>query len=609
MVDDADTHVDSTFVTEQLLPGLLLTSLLGLVVGVQLVHTTFALAFEERRRELAVAVAVGATPRRVARGLLVEAAILGGIGGILGTAGAALTGRTFVAGLSEQVERLSGLQLSVHLTPSLILLGIAVGVLAAVTAAIRPARAAARLDLAGELAERERHDPRPPRRRLGLGIAALGTVAGLVIGWLGWRDGSIERWQPTAAFAGILLAGTCAFRLPGALAADAVRLVGRSRLGRRGPVHVAVGALLGDPRRTASVTNALGAVAILSIAVSAIFASVTAAAEREADLGIGEGVYVSPLGTNNITGIDSKLPPAAQAELAAVPGVASLVPVRYSGIEHPDVGDVAVVATETTPAIEVFRGEGPRASREAGRVMVGSAFARTRDLDPGDSFTVPGVHGSVELTVGGIWASPENIGSSITLDHDTFTAIVGDRPASSYVVRPEPGVSPTELARRIRDANVHDRLVVLDPDAYGAELAREFEDFGKPFIALQRALFLVGFAATLSTLLLAAVQRRRELATLAAVGMPPADLGRMVLAEAAVLGLVATAVGAVGGLVMYVTYGFASLSVSGLATEWVVPWQSVPLVGLAVVAVAVAGAAWPAWRSTRIEPAVALRYE
>jgi hypothetical protein len=40
-----------------------------------------------------------------------------------------------------------------------------------------------------------------------------------------------------------------------------------------------------------------------------------------------------------------------------------------------------------------------------------------------------------------------------------------------------------------------------------------------------------------------------------------------------------------------------------------VPGQVLPVVLVVVVLVALGGAAWPAWRSTRVEPALALRYE
>ena len=609
VVRGADEPVGASFVTAQLLPGLLLTSLAGLVVGMQLVHTTFVLALEERRRELAVAAAVGATPRRIAAGLIAEAAVIGAAGGLLGTAGAAVVGRAFVDSLSVQVERTAGLHLSTHVPPSLVAVGLTIGVVVAVVAAVRPARAAARLDLAGELSERDRRDPEPKGRKLGLAIALAGTVVGLGLGWLAWRDGSLAPWQPTVGLIGMLLASSCAFRLPGLLAVDAVRLVSRSRLAQRGPLHVAVGALRGDPGRAKAVTNALGVAAALTVTLGAVVPALEATASRNAKESVAGGVLVSALAVNNSARIDSKLPPDAIAALTRVDGVDRLTTIRFSRVEHPDIS-VAIVGTDGTgPNFDVLRGSDRAASFAAGQVMIGPAFARSRGLSTGDTVELPGVDGPVELTVGGIWSSSEDLGRSIHMSNEQFAAVAGARPAQYHVAVPERGVSPDDLARRIRAANLYDRAKVLSPEEFGAELAGEVQRFVDPFLALQRALLLVGFVATGATLLLAAVQRRRELATLAAVGMPPADLARVTLAEAGVLGVVATVVGTVAGYVAYASFVFLSQSLTGLGLVWVLPWSIVPLVLLLVVAVALAGAAWPAWRSTRIDPAIALRYE
>jgi putative ABC transport system permease protein len=320
---------------------------------------------------------------------------------------------------------------------------------------------------------------------------------------------------------------------------------------------------------------------------------------------------VSVLGVNNTARIDSKLPPSAADAMAALPEVGALAHTRYALLHHPDTGVVGVWTTGTAdvPNLHVYRGRDRAEALAAGEVMIGPALARRRDLDPGDRFTVPGLHGPVELTVGGIWAGAESLGSSIFLDGPGFEAIAGDRPPTYQLASPAPGVGLDELSEAIERAGLDDHLRAFTPEELGDQLAADIGDFVDPFTALQRALLLVAFIATLSTLLLAAVQRRRELATLAAVGMAPGDLARMTLAEAAVVGLVATALGVVAGSATYVSFVFLSPTVTGLPMAWVSPLGAVPVVLPLVVAVAVAGAAWPAWRSTRVEPALALRYE
>jgi putative ABC transport system permease protein len=320
-------------------------------------------------------------------------------------------------------------------------------------------------------------------------------------------------------------------------------------------------------------------------------------------------VLVSALAVNNSARIDSKIPPEVIAAIAEVDGVARMDTIRFSAVEHPDISLALVATNGDGPNFNILRGDDRPTSFAAGRVMIGPALARTRGLGPGDTFVVPGVEGPVELTVGGVWSSSEDLGTSLHVSDEQFAAIAGERPASYHIAVPEPGVTAEELAGRIRAVGAHDRLLVLPPQEFGDELAREIQKFVDPFVALQRAMLIVGFVATGATLLLAAVQRKRELATLAAVGMPPAELARVTLAEAGVLGLVATVVGSAAGFVGYAGFVFLSQSITGLPLVWVVPWAVLPLVLVSVVAVALGGAAWPAWRSTRIDPAIALRYE
>jgi putative ABC transport system permease protein len=611
VVEGAGSPIGTTFVTEQLLPGLLLTSLAGVLVGIQLVHSTFALALEERRKELAVAAAVGARPRVAFLGLLTEAAALGAVGGLLGVVGARVVGAAYVGSLSEQVERLSGLHLSTVVPMWVVGLGVAVGVAIAVLAAVKPERAAARLDLAAELSEREQHDPEPGRRRVALAVAMSLIALGLVLGWLGWRDGTLETWQPIAALVGITVASTAAYRLPGLLIGDAVGWLGRTSLGQRNLVGVAIGNLRGEPKRTASIANALGVAAALTVTIGAIVPGVGATARRDVVRSNGDHVLVTPQGTNNTLRIDSRLAPDDVAALAAVPGVAGVTETGFALLDHPSIGSVSVIGGDNpdVPNFDVYRGTGRQEALAAGRVMIGPALARREGLRPGDRFSLPGVNGAVELTVGGVWGTAENIGSSVHLPLEQFTALTGGRPANFHLLAPEPGVGLRELADRVEAAGIDARIEAYDPAELGDTLAGEIEAFVEPFEAVQRALLVVAFVATLSTLLLAAVQRRRELATLAAVGMPPGDLARMTLAEAAIVGALATVVGTAAGLVGYVGFVFLSPSVTGLPLQWTVPVAVVPFVFALVLTVAVAGAAWPAWRSTRIEPAVALRYE
>jgi putative ABC transport system permease protein len=174
---------------------------------------------------------------------------------------------------------------------------------------------------------------------------------------------------------------------------------------------------------------------------------------------------------------------------------------------------------------------------------------------------------------------------------------------------PDDGVSPTELARRVRAAGLGPHVLVLTPQELADMLADEFRSFAEPFRALQYGLLAVAFAATASTLLLVAVQRRRENALLLAVGLTPHGLSLMAIVEVVILAGVAIVSGAIAGLIGAIAFGWASAVITGLAFPAPVTLSSLPAVAAAVLVVAGAAAALPALRSSRMNPAVALREE
>jgi ABC-type lipoprotein release transport system permease subunit len=131
----------------------LLAALITLLAAVNTMQAFYA-SVRERKREIGVLRAVGATRGDVATVVLAEAAATGLAGGIVGVLLARL-----VAALLDRLSR-TGLpdfpfkpQTFFHFEPSHIALGIAVALAAAVLGAFLPARAAARLDPAKALTE------------------------------------------------------------------------------------------------------------------------------------------------------------------------------------------------------------------------------------------------------------------------------------------------------------------------------------------------------------------------------------------------------------------------------------------------------------------------
>lgn len=606
----ADAALSDNFFAATLLPFLFLMSTLGLTIGGQLVHNTVTLSLEQRRRELAVTGALGATPRGVIAGVLAEATVIGALGGIVGIAFGALIAQPFVAAISDQVARTTGLTLPLRMTPTTVLVGLAAGVGASLLATIGPARRAARLDLAAEIADRSGAAPQPAGRLRWLPVLVALIAAGLLAGYLGQRDGALRSWQPMATLAGLLVASSVAFRLPTTLAGPMISGFGRLSWFRTGPASVAVGNLRADARRTGATATAVAAAVALGVMLGSVGPALESGAADLAGRSAADRVFVSMLGPNNNAGIDTKLSPALQEQLGTLPGVASVERNHFVTLHHPEVGPVGLVGGDgQATRFEVLRGVDHAEASARGQVMVGPALARDLGLSPGARFSVPGRSGPVELTVGGIWRNPDTVGRSITLSEEQLFAISGPQPPTGVLLVPEPGVSPEALSRTVRSNPMAAGLVVLDPTELGRSFAGDFRGFLGPFWVLQRGLLAVTFIATSSTLLLAGIQRRREHGLLAAVGMPPGDLARMTVTEAGLISLAATVLGSVAGLLSLLTFSWASATLTGMAIAFQPTLWPVLVYGAIVSAVTLAASALPAWRSSGLDPVAALRYE
>jgi putative ABC transport system permease protein len=244
-----------------------------------------------------------------------------------------------------------------------------------------------------------------------------------------------------------------------------------------------------------------------------------------------------------------------------------------------------------------------------GEVLVGSALARDLRIRPESRLRIPVRDGFADLRVQGVWANGDYNGREITMPMRLLEGLYGPQPAVSLTVQPAPGVSPDDLARRIERAHIDPFLTVHTPDDQFHIAARESAVIVQPFWAIQRGLMLVAFAAVLFTLLLVAVQRRRELGMVAAVGMPPDGLARTVLTEALAVGIVSTIVGTLAGL------GFTELfrQVSFVLIPFDFPFRAdliAPLrYGALTTVLLLVAAAWPAWRASHLSVVEAIRYE
>src|SRR5262249_44937031 len=126
-----------------------ISSLFALVVGMFIIYNSFSIAVSQRRSEIGILRALGATQRQIRRLFLIESVVAGLVGSILGIvvgAAMAVAVSTYMGDLTQQVVGVTQQVDSLIIEPGLIAIALAVGVLTSIVAAWIPARSAARVD-------------------------------------------------------------------------------------------------------------------------------------------------------------------------------------------------------------------------------------------------------------------------------------------------------------------------------------------------------------------------------------------------------------------------------------------------------------------------------
>ena len=179
---------------------------------------------------------------------------------------------------------------------------------------------------------------------------------------------------------------------------------------------------------------------------------------------------------------------------------------------------------------------------------------------------------------------------------------------SAILVKLQPGVPPGSMVARIA-REVTGVTALQSPELFRGT-RRELSGLLRILFAVLALVWVLSVAVTGLVFSLAAHERRRELGVLRALGSPRGLVFRLLLAEAAVLALAGAASGIAACLAMAFWFREAIVFLLQMPFRFPPPALLAALVagGLLVALISVVLAAFvPAWRISRMEPALAMR--
>lgn len=574
--------------------GALLEQWLGLVglallgVAAFLVFNAFLMSVTSRRRQIGLLRSLGMTRHQVTRSVLTEGLLVGVAGTLCGLIVGPLAGRGLVALLGE----LAGIAY-VESLPSLgyVLLAAALGVGVACLSALLPARRAMSVPplealhpTAGTRAERR---PSPSLHRIGLITAAL-LAAGLLVAPPAARIPPPETsGMPWHA----ILTAVCSLIWLTSLVLVLPALIGGLGRWLRAPLGLlcgTAGCLMADNLRRdrGRVMLTVVALAVAGTVVVAITAALTLLSQSMLTYYTGKQIpprwALFPIAW---TGELASWQTVSELDLSAF-GVskelytdvldrlgprAQVLGVRAAIIPELDVvpGSMSfLLDTERMRRMALFdfyegdwESAAPALEKGCG-VLITPGLARRHGVWLGDTMSVPGRQGPVSCTVAGLGLSA-NFGASLigATAADQFN--VPDKPFGLFL-QPHPGVDAVQFEDELRDfAAAREGIYVMD--------LRDADEFQETMVdgllAILNGPLLLAIAAAalgvINTTAMSVAERRHELGLLRAVGATRRQVRRVVMGEAALMGLL-------GGLLGLLTGGglAAILVLAGDHSAW-----------------------------------------
>ncbi len=588
-----------------------LTSVFALLIGLFIIYNSFAIAVTQRRAEIGILRALGATRAQVRWLFLGEGAVAGLLGSGVGVACGILMARGMagyigtllgeVYGLAQRVEELST-------DPKLIATAVMIGVATSVVAAWLPARSAARVDPVQALQKGKYQvlsaGENRARRIAALALAAV-SVACLAVGWV-----------PPVFYAGYLMIVFAALLMTPTLALWLARAL-RPLLKRLRPVEGALAAdsLIQSPRRTSATVAALMLSLALAVGFSGIGRASYGAILEWVTTALNPDLFLST--SQDFTSRAFRFPDSMTEPLRRIEGIAEVqrvrmvrIPFRGSQIMLLS-ADIAGLARRPRRAIAGDTQQMYRLAAAGRGVIVSDNLSLLKSLKVGDMIEIPSPSGVLRLPVVGAMIDYSDQSGTILIDRAVFERYWKDSSVNIFRIFLTPGTSPEAAKERILARFQGERrlFVFTNQDLRKFILRVTDQWLGLSFVQLAVAV-LVAILGIVNSLTVSVIDRRRELGVLQAVGGLRNQIRHTLWMEAAAIGVIGLILGlALGAVNLYYNLVMVRQDFAGQRLAYEYPVEMSLLLVPVILGAAFLSALGPAESAVRGSLVEALEYE
>ncbi len=601
---------------------------LALFMGGFIIFNTFRTLVAERRRDLGMLRAVGASRQTITGLILIESLLQGVVGTLVGM----LLGYTLVAivmwAVSPMIDSLLRLRMGMPVvSPGLVAVTIAIGLGVTVLAGLLPALSAGRVT---------------PIEALRPAQSGEGARKGL---WMMTAAGiALALFSAVVLFSGniaLITVGALVFLFALVLVAPALvrpitnlfgTLLART-LAREGTGLLAQGNLTRQPTRAAiTASTSMISMAILVVLGGMILIISQGFLNTFRDMLDSDYLLIPPAiavwGNNigadaalveRIKGIEGVGPVSTLRFASTTADVKSRLPAK-GAVVAPDGDGLTIsllgidpVAYPQVTGMAFIEGEAEAsyAALSTGRNMIiNGVFTSTTGAKTGDSIALMTLNGPQQYSV--IAVASDYLNAKVItayISQDNLAADFGVTEAVFAQLNLRPGAdrAKTEAALRavLRD---YPQFTLASGPAYFDQFAEMINTAFSGMYILFAFLAIPSLIAMLNTLAIGVIERTREIGMLRAVGSTQKQVRRMILAEGLLLASLGTFFGMLAGLYLsYATTG--AFRMAGMPVDYFFPWNGLLIALVVGLLCGAAAAIIPARQAARLQIVQALRYE
>jgi putative ABC transport system permease protein len=243
-------------------------------------------------------------------------------------------------------------------------------------------------------------------------------------------------------------------------------------------------------------------------------------------------------------------------------------------------------------------------------VYISSVLAEKSGLGPGDEFILRTKTGANAFYIAGVVVDYYNEGMVVRGSWQDMRRYFRENDANAFMLKVAPGYSANQVRDKIDEQyGKRYRLVVESNQSMLERVDRLMQQAFSMFDVLTLIAMLVGLFGIANTMTMNVIERTRELGMLRAIGMSRPQMIKMILAEAALMGLIGGVLGVVFGMILSRIFMMAMTAMSGYQLEYNLPPERILIGVLIALVVSQVAAFFPSIRAARLRILNAIQFE